>query len=882
MNEGTKNRFGLKITTYNGKSRQQKEQEEMVFPTAVSFVFLYIIFLSLGKGRDHQGKLINLNYYNDFGFVGAFSLTVFNLKSSIPRPQRGHAGVIWSCDDDNNNIPDESVVSYRSLIDILSSVDYMSTETKDRFLKSLKEGISDVAVSDEFIVDSPVASITERKSIEGAESKAEEQCKDFPTIEGPWKNGDCGPFRESGAWQTAPMLMRGVFLDDIRNIDSSNGYPFPTWTEIISLACHTVVEPEHERVHDDRDDDRDDLLDDEEDRNENANDDDDEDEDEDSYLWNNEDDFNEGFIENNNFAPPSRLIQYAWPRYQNDDYYHTDVNHNWLDTFEINQFGPFIDGESLEKLLRREESENSTSSMSRTLLVNDVDRWFPKLSRWMDRRFNDNTDSRSGILPARWRRDDGQISLSYKTGGIGPHVDDYDVFLIQIDGERTWDVLWDDEDEDILSFVSVQDETDCILPESSANGVRILNVTKLQTLQQQRFGKTATKLTRLCLRPGDCLYLPPRVLHCGTAISESKGCMTLSVGCRAPSALELFDGLSDLMKKAAITTTTNAMAMTVPMLPSDATLQSFHKRYTNTDIYLGEDNCFKGNDHPVDDKIDLLSNKDTLKPLSSLSSSSWLSPNVKNVMKNLVLDAVRTALDDDENVLDPLVGKFVTRSNRLEEDDFDYGSDSSLLSSFSYPKPLRDIIEKEWSDEKKIDEWKREFDIWTNASDAMKEVFREPVAIEGHDEKACFRRAEGIAFAWSSVYDKERRVRKYRLYAQGRPPFEVLEAPVIVSDEVTGNAFKQSIVSTTPDSIVGRLMDRIVNGQPLNREFVVDELKICIVDEEKDKKYTVTRLLYELVEEGLLYGEYCDRLGRIRRGQWAGTHEDYLENLHSK
>jgi len=77
-------------------------------------------------------------------------------------------------------------------------------------------------------------------------------------------------------------------------------------------------------------------------------------------------------------------------------------------------------------------------------------------------------------------------------------------------------------------------------------------------------------------------------------------------------------------------------------------------------------------------------------------------------------------------------------------------------------------------------------------------------------------------------------------------------------------------------------MDRIVNGQPLNREFVVDELKICIEDEEKDKKYTVTRLLYELVEEGLLYGEYCNRLGRIRRGQWVGTHENYLETLHSK
>ncbi|OEU07303.1 Clavaminate synthase-like protein, partial [Fragilariopsis cylindrus CCMP1102] len=161
---------------------------------------------------------------------------------------------------------------------------------------------------------------------------------------------------------------------------------------------------------------------------------------------------------------------------------------------------------------------------ARTLLVNDVDRWFPKLSQWMDRRFNNAADGAGSVLPSRWRRDDAQISLSYKSGGIGPHVDDYDVFLIQVEGERTWDVLWDDNsDERVSPF--------------------------LQTLQQQRYDhKTATKLTRLHLRPGDCLYLPPRVLHCGTAISSESsngGCMTLSVGCRAPSALELVDGLSD-------------------------------------------------------------------------------------------------------------------------------------------------------------------------------------------------------------------------------------------------------------------------------------------------------------------------------------------------
>ena len=338
-------------------------------------------------------------------------------------------------------------------------------------------------------------------------------------------------------------------------------------------------------------------------------------------------------------------------------------------------------------------------------------------------------------------------------------------------------------------------------------------------------------MTRLYLRPGDCLYLPPRVLHCGTALkSETNGeCMTLSVGCRAPSALELLDGLSDLMKKSAVAPTSGSKAGAAPLFPSDVSVQSFHKRYTNSEMHRGEQPSDGSNPRGR------TSSKTSHSPLSS-----WLSPVVKDEMRALVLDAVRIALDDDENVLDPLVGRFVTRSNRLEEDDFG-GDDSSSLPSFSYPKPLRTLANDG-------------ADVWANATTALEEIFCAPKK-NGGLSNSFLKRAEGIAFAWSCVCDQKRQVRKYRLYAQGRPPFEVFESldAVVVGEkwvEPTTQGF------TTLGSSIGRLIDRIANGPPFNKSFVVDELKISVDIDERETKNSVTWFLHALIEEGLLYGEH--------------------------
>lgn len=103
------------------------------------------------------------------------------------------------------------------------------------------------------------------------------------------------------------------------------------------------------------------------------------------------------------------------------------------------------------------------------------------------------------------RLDDVMISYATDGGGVGPHFDSYDVFLLQAHGQRRWQI-------------GAQDDL-TLLPDLS---LKILAHFK----PEQEF----------VLEPGDMLYLPPRYAHDGVAIGE---CMTYSVGFRAPSQQEL-------------------------------------------------------------------------------------------------------------------------------------------------------------------------------------------------------------------------------------------------------------------------------------------------------------------------------------------------------
>jgi 50S ribosomal protein L16 3-hydroxylase len=103
------------------------------------------------------------------------------------------------------------------------------------------------------------------------------------------------------------------------------------------------------------------------------------------------------------------------------------------------------------------------------------------------------------------RLDDLMVSYALPGGGVGPHFDSYDVFLLQGSGERCW---------------RISAQTDLALRPNVP-----LKILKNFKAEQE-----------WTLAPGDMLYLPPNIAHEGTALSE---CTTYSIGFRAPSAQEL-------------------------------------------------------------------------------------------------------------------------------------------------------------------------------------------------------------------------------------------------------------------------------------------------------------------------------------------------------
>jgi 50S ribosomal protein L16 3-hydroxylase len=130
-----------------------------------------------------------------------------------------------------------------------------------------------------------------------------------------------------------------------------------------------------------------------------------------------------------------------------------------------------------------------------TVLVQDTNHFSAKAQALL---------SRFAFIPHA-RVDDLMVSYAVPGGTVGPHVDSYDVFLIQGAGRRRWQVSRQED----LEFVPGLD-------------LRIL----------ARFEPQEEWV----LEPGDMLYLPPDVAHYGIAETD---CLTWSVGFRAPSDAEL-------------------------------------------------------------------------------------------------------------------------------------------------------------------------------------------------------------------------------------------------------------------------------------------------------------------------------------------------------
>lgn len=104
------------------------------------------------------------------------------------------------------------------------------------------------------------------------------------------------------------------------------------------------------------------------------------------------------------------------------------------------------------------------------------------------------------------RLDDLMISYASEGGGVGPHFDSYDVFLLQAHGQRRWRIGRQKD-------FSLRDDVP----------LKIL----ANFVPEQEF----------VLEPGDMLYLPPRYAHDGVAVGGD--CMTYSIGFRSPGRGEL-------------------------------------------------------------------------------------------------------------------------------------------------------------------------------------------------------------------------------------------------------------------------------------------------------------------------------------------------------
>ncbi len=139
-----------------------------------------------------------------------------------------------------------------------------------------------------------------------------------------------------------------------------------------------------------------------------------------------------------------------------------------------------------------------------TLIVQAVNHWSPEVARLV---------APFSFIP-KWRLDDVMISYSTPGGGVGPHIDLYDVFICQGSGRRQWRVGDLGNHRQFAAHAALL-HTDPFEP--------IIDVELL---------------------PGDILYIPPGFPHDGVSLEAS---MSFSVGFRSKSARDMLSGLADYL-----------------------------------------------------------------------------------------------------------------------------------------------------------------------------------------------------------------------------------------------------------------------------------------------------------------------------------------------
>ena len=138
-----------------------------------------------------------------------------------------------------------------------------------------------------------------------------------------------------------------------------------------------------------------------------------------------------------------------------------------------------------------------------TLLVQAVDHYIPAVAELRQL---------VNFLP-QWRVDDVMVSYAVDGGSVGPHYDNYDVFLLQGEGERRWQ---------LGQFCDAQS---ALLPHDELRILRDFECTQ-----------------EYVLGPGDILYVPPGIAHWGIAQGE---CTTFSIGFRAPRINDMVSRWAD-------------------------------------------------------------------------------------------------------------------------------------------------------------------------------------------------------------------------------------------------------------------------------------------------------------------------------------------------
>jgi len=140
-----------------------------------------------------------------------------------------------------------------------------------------------------------------------------------------------------------------------------------------------------------------------------------------------------------------------------------------------------------------------------SLLVQAVDHYIPEINQLL---------FQFDFIP-QWRLDDMMVSYSVPGAGVGPHLDQYDVFIIQGKGKRRWQVGAKGDYETLMPCPDLQ---------------------QIKGFEQSIIDQV--------LEPGDIIYIPPGYPHNGVAIEP---CLNYSVGFRAPNQADLYSSFADFL-----------------------------------------------------------------------------------------------------------------------------------------------------------------------------------------------------------------------------------------------------------------------------------------------------------------------------------------------